>query len=45
MARASGVTFAASGWANDVPAIEAFMRANCDFYCKSVADFGRLLEE
>ena len=45
MARASGVTFAASGWANDVPEIEAFMRANCDYYCKSVADFGRLLEE
>ena len=44
MARAAGVTFAASGWAADVPEIETFMRANCDYYCKTVEDLGRLLE-
>ncbi len=35
-ARACGVPFAAAGWANDVPGIEAFMRKNCDFYFKTV---------
>ena len=45
MARAAGVPFAAAGWANDIPEIEQFMRKNCDFYCKTVADFDRLLEE
>ena len=45
MARAAGVPFAAAGWANDIPEIEQFMRKNCDFYCKTVADLDRLLEE
>ena len=45
MARAAGVTFAAAGWAYDVPEIEAFMRKNCDFYCKTVQDFAALLQE
>ena len=45
MARAAGVTFAAAGWANDVPEIENFMRQNCDFYFKRVGDFGRFLLE
>ena len=45
MAKAAGVPFAAAGWANDIPEIEQFMRKNCDFYCKTVADLDRLLEE
>ena len=43
MARASGVTFAAAGWANDIPEIEAFMRAHCDFYFKTVPELGAFL--
>ena len=45
MARAAGVDFAAAGWAYDVPEIEGFMRKNCDFYFKTVQDFGRFLED
>lgn len=45
MVRRCGVPFAAAGWANDIPEIEQFMRRNCDFYCKTVADLDRLLEE
>ena len=36
MARAAGVPFAAAGWANDIGPIEAFMRANCGLYFKTV---------
>ena len=36
MARAAGVDFAAVGWAYDIPTIEAFMRANCPRYFKTV---------
>lgn len=43
MARAAGVSFAAAGWAYDVPKIESFMRENCDFYLKSVSDLAKLL--
>ena len=43
MAKAAKVPFAASGWANDVPEIENFMRSNCEVYCKTVADFARYL--
>ena len=45
MARACGASFAAAGWAHDVPQIEAFMRKNCDFYCKHVQDLAHLLCE
>lgn len=45
MARAAGARFAAAGWANDIPEIEAFMRENCDYYLKTVADFAALLAE
>ena len=38
MARAAGVPFAAAGWANDIPEIETFMRANCERYFKTVAE-------
>lgn len=43
MARAAGVRFAAAGWANDIPQIEAFMRGNCDLYFKTVAELGAFL--
>ncbi len=39
MARATGVDFAAAGWANDIPSIENFMRENCDFYFKTIREF------
>lgn len=43
MARACGVPFAAAGWANDIPQIERFMRANCGLYFKTVDAFGQWL--
>lgn len=45
MARAAGVTFAAAGWANDIPEIECFLRANCDYYFKSVTEFGKWFQQ
>lgn len=45
MARTAGVDFAAAGWAYDVPKIEQFMRRNCNFYFKTVAEFGEFLQE
>ena len=44
MAAACGVDFAAVGWANDIPAIERFMRQNCRNYFKTVAEFAAFLE-
>jgi phosphoglycolate phosphatase/pyrophosphatase PpaX len=38
MALSAGVPFAAAGWANDIPEIEAFMRKNCDLYFKTVEE-------
>ena len=43
MARAAGCDFAAAGWAYDVPEIESFMRANCDYYLPTVASLADLL--
>lgn len=43
MAAAAGVDFAAAGWANDVPEIESFMRANCKNYFKTVKELGDYL--
>ncbi|MBO4873615.1 MAG: HAD family phosphatase [Lachnospiraceae bacterium] len=43
MAKAAGVPFAAAGWAGDYPAIERFMRGNCDIYCKTIEEFRRLV--
>ena len=43
MARACGVTFAAAGWANDIPQIESFMRTNCDFYFKTIPELNAFL--
>ena len=45
MARGGGAHFAAAGWAYNVPSIEAFMRANCDYYLSSVSELKALLEE
>jgi len=45
MARACGARFAAAGWANDIPQIEAFMRANCDLYFKRVPELAAHLFE
>lgn len=44
MAAACGVDFAAVGWANDIPAIERFMRQNCRNYFKTVAELAAFLE-
>ena len=43
MAKAAGVDFAAVGWANDIPEIEAFMRRNCRLYCKTVEELAAFL--
>ena len=43
MAAAAGVPFAAAGWANDIPEIEAFMRKNCSLYFKTVAELRAFL--
>ena len=43
MARAAGVDFAAVGWANDIPQIEDFMRANCERYFKTVEELDAFL--
>ena len=44
MAVACGVDFAAVGWSNDVPEIEAFLRGNCSRYFKTVAELATFLE-
>ena len=38
MAAACGVPFAAAGWANDISAIEDFMRRSCALYFKTVPE-------
>ena len=43
MARAAGCDFAAAGWAYNIPEIEAFMRANCDYYLPTVESLSDLL--
>ena len=43
MARAAGCDFAAAGWAYNVPEIEAFMRANCNYYLPTVESLSNLL--
>ncbi len=45
MAKATGVPFAAAGWAYDIPEIENYMRKNCDYYFKNVDDLRRHLKE
>lgn len=43
MALAAGTAFAAAGWANDIAPIEAFMRANCENYFKTVEELADYL--
>ena len=43
MASACGVDFAGVGWSNDIPEIEAFMRANCSMYFKTVDELAAFL--
>jgi phosphoglycolate phosphatase/pyrophosphatase PpaX len=43
MARGGGADFAAAGWGYEVESIERFMRANCDYYLKSVDELRELL--
>ena len=43
MARGAVCDFAAAGWAYNIPEIDAFMRANCDYYLPTVASLGELL--
>lgn len=43
MAKAANMRFAAAGWSNGIPEIEAFMRQNCDLYFKTVEAFGDYL--
>ncbi len=43
MARKAGVPFAAAGWANDIQAIEQFMRKNCGLYFKTVRELHEYL--
>ena len=43
MARAVSVPFAAVGWANDIPQIEAFMCKNCNRYFKTVEELDAFL--
>ena len=45
MALVAGTDFAAAGWANDIPEIEAFMRDNCIRYFKTVAELRDFLSE
>lgn len=44
MASAAGVPFAAAGWANDIPEIEQFMRANCGLYFKTAKELREYLK-
>lgn len=44
MAKSCGVDFAGVGWAYDIPEIEAFMRANCGAYFKTVAALAEYLQ-
>lgn len=43
MAKKAGVDFAAVGWANDIPEIESFMRSNCRYYFKTVAELAEFV--
>lgn len=43
MALAAGVDFAAVGWANDIESIENFMRHNCKYYFKTVAELAEFV--
>jgi phosphoglycolate phosphatase/pyrophosphatase PpaX len=44
MARKASVDFAAVGWANDIAEIETFMRSNCRYYFKTVAELAEFVQ-
>ena len=43
MARAAGVDIAAAAWAHNVKGIAEFMEANCNYFCKTVAQLREIL--
>lgn len=43
MARAAGVHIAAAAWAHNVRGIADFMRANCEYFCKSVEELRKVI--
>lgn len=45
MARGAGVDIAAAAWAHNVPEIAEFMKNNCDYFCKTVAELRKILFE
>jgi phosphoglycolate phosphatase/pyrophosphatase PpaX len=45
MAKAAGVDIAAAGWAHNVKGISEFMKANCEYFCKSPEDLRSILFE
>ena len=45
MARAAGVDFAAASWCFDIPANTAFMKENADYFCGTVEDLRKILDQ
>ena len=43
MARAAGVHIAAAAWAHNVRGIADFMKANCEYFCKSVEELRKVI--
>ena len=43
MARAAGVDFAAAAWTYEIPANAQFMKANADYYCRTVAELEEII--
>ena len=43
MARAAGVDFAAASWCFDIPENSAFMKANADYFCRTVEELKEML--
>ena len=43
MAKAAGVDIAAAAWAHNVPEIADFMKANCQYFCKTIEDLRKII--
>lgn len=43
MAKAAGITSAGAGWGHSVPAVEEYMRRECEHYFSSVEEFSNFL--
>ena len=43
MAKSCDVTFAAAGWANEIPVIRHFMQQHCDHYLTAVSELEQLI--